>query len=324
MSEIQDSTVSVVVPTLGEVERLRVSLPSILRAVEARGFEPDEILVVDDSTDERAAAAVPEVLGSIEASRKSSIQVMTTGGGVGFARAVAIGAEQAAGSLVLVCQDDVTLEEGAPRALARVMQEEEIFAAGPVLRRSTDDPAATARGRVVPHVRLVDGRVEVVEACVSGPAPAVERATFLPSCCVMVRRAAFLALGGFDEMFAPFGWEDVDLGIAARRKGMRVVRVGDAGAVHHGDLPSSRDGVDEETAEAALERNRLLVRWKHLATRGEATEHLVGLWRQILEAGLAGDRRTLEQICLAFDRLPEVTGSRAKLSGATLELADVI
>lgn len=324
MSEIQNPTVSVVVPTLGQVERLRVSLPPILRAVEARGFESDEVIVVDDSVDERAAAAVPEVLAAVDAARESSIQVMTTGGGVGFARAVAAGAERASGSLLLVCQDDVAPEEGALDALARAMREEEVFAAGPVVRRSTDDAAARARGRVVPHVRLVDGRVEVVDACVGGPAPALERATFLPSCCLMVRRAAFLALGGFDDLFAPFGWEDVDLGIAARRKGMRVVRVGDAGAVHHDDLPSLWDGVDEEVAEAALERNRLLVRWKHLATRGEATEHLVGLWRQVLEAGLAGDRRTLEQICLAFDRLPEVTGSRAKLSGATLELADVI
>lgn len=324
MSEIQNFTVSVVVPTLGQVERLRVSLPPILRAIEARGFEPDEIIVVDDSADEHAAAALPEVLVAVDATRKTSIQTVTTGGGAGFARAVAVGAERAGGSLVLVCQDDVALEEGALDALVRAMREDEVFAAGPVLRRSTDDPATTDPGRIVPHVRLVDDRVEVVEASVSGPAPAVERATFLPSRCVMVRRAAFLALGGFDEVFAPFGWEDVDLGIAARRRGMRVVRVGDAGAVHHGDLPSTRDGIDEEVAEAALERNRLLVRWKHLATRGEATEHLVSLWRQVLEAGLAGDRRTLEQVCLAFDRLPEVTGSRAKLTGATLELADVI
>lgn len=324
MSEIQNSTVSVVVPTLGQVERLRVSLPPILRAVEARGFEPDEIIVVDDSADERAAAAVPEVLGAVDTTRKGSVQVVTTGGGEGFARAVAVGTERARGSLVLVCQDDVALDEGALNALARAMRDEAVFAAGPVLRQSTDDAAAASQARVVPHVRLIDDRVEVREARVTGAAPAVERATFLPSCCVMVRRAPFLTLGGFDDVFAPFGWEDVDLGIAARRKGMRVVRVGDAGAVHHGDLPSLWDGVDEEVAQAALERNRLLVRWKHLATRGEATEHLVSLWRQVLEAGLAGDRRTLERVCLAFDLLPEVTDSRAKLSGATLELADVI
>ncbi|MEE2941680.1 MAG: glycosyltransferase, partial [Planctomycetota bacterium] len=317
MSAIQKTNVSVVVPTIGQVERLRVSLPPILRAVEARGWEPDEVLVVDDSVDERAAAAVPEVLGAVDATRTCSLQVVATGG-VGFARAVAAGAERAGGSLLLVCQDDVALEEGALDALAVAMGEDEVFAAGPVLRQSIEAPAATAGSRVVPHVRLVDDRVEVVDACVDGPAPAVERATFLPSRCVMVRRADFLALGGFDDVFAPFGWEDVDLGIAARRRGMRVVRVGDAGAVHHGDLPSLWDGVDEEVAAAAFERNRLLLRWKHLATRGEAAEHLVSLWRQVLEAGLAGDRRTLEQICLAFDRLPEVTGSRAKLSGATL------
>ena len=293
MSEIQNPTVSVVVPTLGEVERLRVSLPPILRAVEARGFEADEIIVVDDSADGRTAAAVPEVLGSIETAQENAIQVMTTGGGVGFARAVAVGAEQAAGSLVLVCQDDVALEEGALNALARVMREEEIFAAGPLLRQS-EDPALTARGRVVPHVRLVDGRVEVVEACVSGPAPALERATFLPSCCVMVRRAAFLALGGFDEVFAPFGWEDVDLGIAARRKGMRVVRVGDAGAVHHGDLPSSRDGVDEAAA-AALERNCLLVREAPRDPRGG--DRAPG--SRAIRGRLRGRSPDLEQICLA-------------------------
>ena len=66
MGEIKNSTVSVVVPTLGQVERLRVSLPPILRAIEARGLEPDEIIVVDDSADERAAAAVPEALGAVD------------------------------------------------------------------------------------------------------------------------------------------------------------------------------------------------------------------------------------------------------------------
>lgn len=328
MSEIQNSTVSVVVPTLGHVERLRVSLPALVRSIEARGFEPDEILIVDDSGDERGGAAVAEVLGALDATRKGSVQVITTEGREGFARAVARGAERARGSLLLVCQDDVVLEDGALHALTRAMRDDQVFAAGPMVRQSGDPGPVTADGehrdRLVPHVRLIDDRVEVREAQVGGAPPAAERATFLPSCCLMVRRAPFQELGGFDDVFSPLGWEDVDLGIAARRKGMRVVRVGDANAVHHGDLPNVWDGIDEDLAMATLERNRLLARWKHLATRGEATEHLVSLWRQVLEAGLAGDRSALERVCLAFEKLPQITESRAKLAGNSLEMADVI
>lgn len=328
MSDIQNSTVSVVVPTLGHPERLRVSLPPLVRALEARGFEPDEILVVDDSGDERAAAVVPEVLGSLDAARSGSVRVIASGGAdgaaVGFARAVTKGAERARGSLLMVCQDDVALHEGALKALARAMRDEDVFAAGPVLRQSVETKPAAEGSRVVPQVRLVDDRVEVREVHLAGEAPELERATFVPSTCVMVRRSPFLALGGFDALFAPFGWEDVDLGIAARRRGLRVVRVGDAVATHHGDLPSIWDGLDEDLCDAVVERNRLLLRWKHLATRGEATGHLVSLWRQVLEAGLAGDRRVLERACLAFDRLPEVTASRQKLAGTVAELADVI
>ena len=72
------------------------------------------------------------------------------------------------------------------------------------------------------------------------------------------------------------------------------------------------EAVEPDLARAVRERNRLLLRWKHLSTRAEATEHLVSLWRTVLEAGLAGDRRTLEEVCLADARQGAVTGNREK------------
>lgn len=322
MSEVHNSTVSIVVPTLGEIERLRVSLPSLVHALEARGFEPDEIVVVDDSGADRASTSVPEILGSLDSSRKRLVHVISTDGRLGFAEAVLKGAQRARGSLLFICQDDVELTEGALKALTGAMRDDDVFAAGPMIVQSVDRDGDDQY--ITPHLRLSDDRLEVLEAVSTGSAPEVERASFVPATALMVRRETFLELGGFDPLFAPFSWDDVDLGISARRRGLGVLRVGDARVIHHTDLPSIWTDVESEVATAVIERNRLLLRWKHLATRADATEHLVSLWRQVLEAGLTGDRETLERVCLAFESLPEVTASRAQMAGVQRELADVL
>ena len=123
-------------------------------------------------------------------------------------------------------------------------------------------------------------------------------------------------LGGFDRLFGPASLEDVDLSLCARRRGRRLVAVLDAVALHLDLGDGLGDLLDAPVARAVTARNRLLLRWKHLATRTDAADHLVGLWRTALEAGLTGDRETLEGIALAMDRLGEMAESRATLSGA--------
>lgn len=341
----QNSTVSIVLPTLGDLERLRVSIPPLVRAIESRGFDPDELLIVDDSGEERSASAVPEVLGSLNASRKGSVHVLGGKERLGFAGAVKLGAETARGALMFVVQDDVEVTPGALEALIDVMRPEDVFAAGPRIVRSIDGGVAgdesrggsfqggggqgDGRHRDAPSpvqvLDLVDDRLEVREVAGRTGGPPIERAPFVPATAAMIRREVFLEFGGFDPLLAPFTWEDVDLGVCARRRGMRVLRTSEAVVVHHTDLPSIwTQSVDADLAAAVVERNRLLLRWKHLATRTEATEHLVALWRQVIEAGLAGDRDTLERACLAFAKLGEVTASRQKMAGVQTELADVL
>ena len=332
MKDPQNRTVSIVLPTLGDLERLRVSVPALVRAIESRGYDPDELLIVDDSGEERASSAVPEVLGSLNASRKGSVHVLGGKQRLGFAGAVRLGAETARGGAMFVVQDDVEVTPGILEALMDVMRPDDVFAAGPRIVRSIDGGNGDDGDEVPRNVPapvqvldLVDDRLEVREVPGRADGPPIERAPFVPATAAMIRREVFLEFGGFDPLLAPFTWEDVDLGVCARRRGMRVLRANDAVVVHHTDLPSIwSQSVDADLAAAVVERNRLLLRWKHLATRTEATEHLVALWRQVIEAGLAGDRETLERACLAFDKLGEVTVSRQKMAGVQKELADVL
>lgn len=348
MSDATEPTISIVLTTLGAPSRLRRSLPAAVRALEARGVDGDEILVVDDSAAERAGGVVAELLGS-EASdaedgdgRRTTrlVRVLETEANLGASAAALLGARRASGDLALLMHDDVALRVGAIEHLAAAFERDSVFAAGPSLVIEGDPED----GRTHREVRLVDDRLEVqpVEPARSAPAPApgqVDPAratgdaaadgaprpvTYLPAACLMVRRERFVSEGGYDPLLAPFTWEDVDLGLSARRRGERVVRVPAAVAELARDLPSVLDGLPKGLAEAVGERNRLLTRWKHLSTRAEASEHLVGLWRSVMEAGLAGDRDRLEAICLAFEELPAVTASRQAMSGAVRTLDDVV
>ena len=330
-------SVTIVIPTLGSETRLGVSLAAAVREVEARAIAADEILVIDDSGADRATGSVPKVLGGEEGDRRAKVRVVSTGDNLGFAAAVRKGMQESRNPLVLVLHDDVALGRGALDELTRAFlqpgavapRSEAVFAASPRVTRAGAAPEAPAE--TTGTLTLVDDRLTVFEgqpvvepeAGVAADAPRL--ASFLPSSAFIMIRQEFLDSGGFDSLFAPFSWEDVDFSLSARRRGRLLLEVPKATAVHglvgaHGGgapLDSSFESTSKDLASRVIERNRLLLRWKHLTTRADATDHLVSLWRTVLEAGLAGDRETLEHICLAFDKLGDVTESRAKVAGTS-------
>ncbi|MEM6569962.1 MAG: glycosyltransferase [Planctomycetota bacterium] len=315
------AAVSVVIPSLGNAARLSESLTAAVKAVDRRGVKRDEIIVVDDSGSSEAAGTVSEILAGLDESLKGrAVRVASTEGNRGFCEAVAKGFLEASGRYVLVVQDDVVVDEGVIDPLVDVLsRSKEIFAVAPRVRASQPEEGVASTFESAIQLALVDDRIlvretgETQEELERGDLP--RSVDVVPSSAFLVRKDEFLGVGGFDGLFSPFDWEDVDLALTVRRQGRTLMEVPKARAVHR-RLPGGLDeAVEPDLARAVRERNRLLLRWKHLSTRAEATEHLVSLWRTVLEAGLAGDRRTLEEVCLATARLGAVADSRSKLSG---------
>jgi GT2 family glycosyltransferase len=65
-----------------------------------------------------------------------------------------------------------------------------------------------------------------------------------------VRRALFEQIGGFDENFSPYGWEDADFCLRARRAGYKTYYIPDAIVIHKG-TKAARNPV------AAYERSKI-------------------------------------------------------------------
>jgi GT2 family glycosyltransferase len=75
-------------------------------------------------------------------------------------------------------------------------------------------------------------------------------------------RVRFLEFGGFDPLFAPFYWEDVDLAERARRTGLHIIYLPQCRVVHDGNS-AIRSAHDAEFLREITLRNRLLFAWRH-------------------------------------------------------------
>jgi GT2 family glycosyltransferase len=219
--------ISVVIPTLGRQDLLERYLPSVHASLAGSG-ERWETIVVDDGA--RGVGVLP-----------TAARLVALDQGRGYGPAVNAGAQAASGEWLLVLNDDVSLESTTVRRLREAFPAQGVFACVPQilssLARSGDESGKRAAVRA--------GLLEIEEAAAGQDGPTL----FPVGCCFLCRREVFLGLGGYDDAFAPFLWEDVDLGYRAWRRGLATRRVPDARCHHEG---SATIGV-----RAMAERERL-------------------------------------------------------------------
>ena len=153
-------------------------------------------------------------------------RVLTLPENRGYGPAVNAGAAAARGEYLLVLNDDVRLEPGTVAALRAPFPEPSLFASVPSIR----SPLAACGDEGGKTARFEAGLLEIQEVAADRTHP-----TLYPvGCCFLCPRAAFLDLQGYDDAFAPFFWEDVDLGYRAWARDLRTLHVPEAVCHHEG------------------------------------------------------------------------------------------
>lgn len=184
------ATVSVVIPCYNAGPYLAEALASVLGQTRA----PDEVIVVDDrSTD-----------GSAEVARGHGVRVLTTPTNSGAAAARNLGAREARGELIAWLDADDVWE---PEHLATVAPLAERFPEAAVAFSRTRAFGAGASDEwvaLIPEGRPVDAFRESLGR------------TIVPQNTAVVRRAALLAVGGYDESLRVA--EDYDVWLRLSRR----------------------------------------------------------------------------------------------------------
>ena len=258
---------SVVIPSRNGARLLRRSLPPLLDDLGDLG----EIVVVDDGSKDDTTDAVAEA-------GDDRISLVFRSGPRGFCFAVNRGMREARGDLLLLMNNDVEPEPGALGAMVESAASvtTDVCALAPRILR----PDGTDEGGCAVRLRHGLPLVDLEGRGVPYPSGA----------CSLFTRESWERLGGLDSRFAPIYWEDVDLGLRARRMGMRVGRVPGA-AVRHQHAATM--GSSSESM-ALRERNRLLLAAQSPLPDGWRFRFRLWLPVHLLLARITGNRPFLE------------------------------
>jgi glycosyltransferase involved in cell wall biosynthesis len=226
-------TVSVVIPSYNGAGRL----PRLLRSLEQQeGVDWEAIIVLDGSTDDSST-----VVGRwSDHAPVSSIALPTN---QGRPTALNTGFAAATGSVLVRCDDDLELP---PHFLSRH------------LRHHSGEPVGVAGMCVdvfpeTKYARDYGRRADMnIRRAAYAAGPGVSWRFWAANC--SVTRETFELVGGYDETYRRYGWEDVDWGYRLYRAGIPIVVAPDVEARHHNPAVSARDRSEKAFASGASRR----------------------------------------------------------------------
>jgi GT2 family glycosyltransferase len=222
-----DPVVSVIIPTYGQTHFTLRCLASIAAHPPAVPFE---VIVVDDAFSADETACLQRVTG---------IRLQRNAVNRGFLRSCNAAAKTARGEFLLFLNNDTQVLPNWADALL-------------VLFRSRDDVGAVGSKLIYPDGRLQEaggiiwadgsgwnfGRHEDASHPIYNYTREVD---YCSAASLMVRRAMFDRLGGFDTRYAPAYYEDTDLCFRLRAAGLKTLYQPRSVVVHYEGVSHGRD-----------------------------------------------------------------------------------
>ncbi len=217
--------ISIVIATRDRAGYLTKALASF---EEQRGAPSFEVIVVDNGSSDDTKGVAERAA----ARRRFPVRYVYEGEpNRGKARNAGIAV--ATGFIVLFCDDDIVAPPNFIASHEAAHHTVNLVVNGPILNVGGYDERPT-------------------------PKPNNFSRAFLCTCNVSVPKHALDAVGGFDEAFKLYGWEDTELGVRLREHGLRAHFAWDAYIWH---IKPATDNTLEVETQKALERARMAKRF---------------------------------------------------------------
>ena len=280
--------VTFIVPTHNQRQLMDFCLPPLL----AEAGRRHQVLVVDDASTDGTDAHLRR--------HYPQVRVLRLARNVGFARAVRAGIAVCDTPFFALINTDVQVRPGLLAAILPHFDREDTFAVCARIELPGGSPMET--GRVAP---AFSGILEPYHVAPERSGPIL----YAGGASSVYHRARYLALGGFETLFQPLYWEDIELGYRAWRVGWRSLFEPAASVLHQRRAWIGRRFGDAFANETFL-KNALLFIWKDLRDPELLAQHAAyicaRLWRELTR----GEGMTLRAVLRALPSLPAALARR--------------
>jgi GT2 family glycosyltransferase len=261
-------SVSIIIPNWNGADLLQAYLPSVLKA-QATYRGKVEVLVVDDASTDNSVNMLQQDFPGIRAVVHEHNR--------GFGQACWSGARAAENPVLIFLNSDVKVSPDFIDSLVNCLADPAVFAASPLifdgngkLSNVTISMPYFRRGKI--RYKTFAPQLLLSNAL---PLPNPWFTLFPIGAAFAVKRARFLELQGFDDLFSPFYYEDTDLGFRAWRRGWKCIVVPESRVTHYHHTGTIGRSFKQFKVSAIRKRNRLFYLWKNLTTARLLRQHLL-------------------------------------------------
>ncbi|MFH1454686.1 MAG: glycosyltransferase family 9 protein [Armatimonadota bacterium] len=289
--------VSIIIPTFNGLELLKENLPHLLNAVYFTGGK-HEIIVVDDGSKD----------GSVEyiKSRYPQIRTIKLPKNYGFARCCNIASRESKNSILIFLNNDIKVTRDFLQPLIEPFKEADLFALTPKIITERDNFIESIHETVFTSGYFCNKRVD---SALIEKVKTLFPVSFATGACLAVDKEKFFALGGFDEIYHPYYWEDVDLSYRAWKRSWRVLYQPDS-LVYHQRGATIGDGSRDPEVDKVFLRNMIFFTWKNLTDYKVLLKHFITLPFDLLFAVIGRRENYIEAFKKALPKIKEVIKKR--------------
>lgn len=318
-------TVSIVIPNYNGANLLAKNLPKVLEA--AYYYDKNtEIIVVDDGSTDNSLDILKSIIGEFRHSGEEQnddsrihssssgqvrfwtsqnderIKIVLKEKNEGFSSTCNLGVANAKGKVVVLLNSDVWPEKNFLEFIVPHFENADIFGVGS-LDKSWEDGKEIDRGRGIGEFKqgfLVHARGETNQTntlWVSGGSSAYNK-------------KIWQELGGFDENFNPFYWEDIDLSYRAQKQGYEIIFEPKAVVHHNHEEGAIKNKYTNTQIKTIAYRNQLLFMWKNITDKDLIKEHLINLPTLIVKSLVRKDFPFIIGLTMAILKLPRLFFNR--------------
>lgn len=261
--------------------------------------ESKEIIFVDDASTDGSL----EYLKSLK-EKDIKISVLENKKNLGFSSSVNKGVDAAKGEIVILLNSDVSPEKNFIHPLLEHFKDDKVFGVG-AMDKSIEENKVVLRGRGLGTWKngfLIHRRGEVDKTntlWVSGGSSAF-------------KKSIWETLGGLNELYNPFYYEDIDLSYRALKSGYKVLFEPKSIVVHEHEKGSIKENYSENKVRTIAYRNQFILVWENATDYQLLFLHFWYLPYHFVKAILRLDLAFLIGFFKALYLIPKIVKSRRK------------
>lgn len=293
---------SIIIPNFNGLNLLKDNLPRVISEV-TKNLKPKEfeVIVIDDHSSDESVTFLRDFFKENKFTQVKH-KLLQNKKNIGFAASVNLGISKAGGDVMLLLNTDVYPEKNFLPTLLSHFKDEKVFAVG-CLDKSIENGDTVLRGRglgewsrgfLVHRAGSVDKKNTL---WVSGGSGAF-------------KKSIWDKLGGFNELFSPFYWEDIDICYRALKSGYSVIFEPKSIVVHEHERGSIRSLFSPSAIRAIAYRNQFIFVWENVTDFGIILSHILWLPFHLIAALLRLDLRFITGFLKAVLLMPKIMEKR--------------